>query len=85
MILCLSNFHKKISELLNKPDYGLLAARYAASLQEELGEKEKEIQVLRLTLKEVCKYAFMVEGASESADPHNWIKKTREKYFGERK
>ena len=70
MILCLSNFHKKISEVLNKPDQGLLAA-----------EKDKEIHVLYFTLQEVCKYAFMVEGTLESSHPESWIKKTEEKYF----
>tara|TARA_R110000868_G_scaffold29030_1_gene107918 strand:+ start:1595 stop:1846 length:252 start_codon:yes stop_codon:yes gene_type:complete len=81
MILCLSNFHKKISEVLNKPDQGLLAARYAASLHEQLAEKDKEIHVLYFTLQEVCKYAFMVEGTLESSHPESWIKKTEEKYF----
>jgi hypothetical protein len=83
MILCLSNFYKKISELLNKPDQDLLVARYTTSLYEELGEKEKEIQVLYLALQEVCKYAYMVNGTPESADPNSWIKKIKGKHFGE--
>ena len=80
MSLCLSNFHKKISELLNKPDKDLLEARYAASLNEELGEKEEEIQVLYLALQEVCKYAYMVNGTPESADHNSWIKKFKGKW-----
>ncbi len=79
-MIILQQFKEKISELLNKPDYEYLAMRHAASLQGEINQKEREIEALHAALREVCKFAFMVQGTAESKDPQHWIEVVKKRY-----
>lgn len=80
MIFNISAFYKKVSEILNKPDYPLLAARHTASLHQQIHDRDTEIRLLHYTLQEVCKFAYMVEGTAESRHPEHWIEVIKKRY-----
>lgn len=79
-MIILQQFKQKISELLNKEDPVLLAARHTSSLQQQISDRDTEIRILHYTLQEVCKYAFMIEGTAESKDPQHWIEVIKKRY-----
>lgn len=79
-MIILRPFKEKISELLNKPNQELLAARCASSLYQQISDRDTEIRILHYTLQEVCKFAYMVEGTAESRDPQHWIEVIKKRY-----